>query len=41
MGRSLVVAETLLNGKVFGVATSHFESLSHTDIRIKQLTKAF
>lgn len=34
MGRSLVIGEVLLNGRVFAVATSHFESLNNTALRI-------
>jgi hypothetical protein len=33
MGRSLLVAETEVDGKTIAIATSHFESLSNADIR--------
>lgn len=41
MGRSLLVAETEVDGQTIAVATSHFESLNNADIRKEQLGVAF
>ena len=41
MGRSLLIAETLINDRLISVATSHFESLNSTPLRVEQLLTAF
>lgn len=41
MGRSLYIADTVVNGKHIAVATSHFESLDNSQRRKEQLAIAF
>ena len=41
MGRSLLLAETIINGQVVVISTSHLESLDTAEYRKKQMDIAF